>query len=128
MAACIATSERGVNAQEGCYSGRVVADFVCGYETRAAGDETLLAFLPHFVIVVIPCESTWQLDPPASGHIGLAQFSAGTWAMAARTPDADPYDAFEQGYAVAEWTARLLAEGSHPASRGGWLGTWYGCS
>ena len=73
----------------------------------------------HFVQVVIPCESSWRLDPPGF-WLGLVQFDPDTWAKARRHPDADYRDPFEQGWAVATW----INAGVDPAGTGGWAGCW----
>ena len=87
------------------------ADFARGYED--AGGPT--ALLDHFIHVVIPCESGWDLDP-SGAHVSAAQFSPDTWARARRTPDADSTDPYEVGFAVGSWL-RMITE---PGGRGGW--------
>ncbi len=93
----------------------LVERFLAGY--RAAGGPPELE--QHFVERVIPCESSWRVDPPGS-HLGLAQFHLGTWRLSAR-PGADYRDPFEQGYAVARW----LASGIDPGTTAGWPVCWH---
>lgn len=92
----------------------IAAVFIAGY--RDAGGRP--AWEGNFINIVIPCESDWQLDPPGY-YLGLAQFNPWTWAAAGGGDYTDPY---LQGHHVAVWSNRV-----DPASRGGWLGTWYGC-
>jgi len=70
------------------------------------------------VNVVVPCESSWRLDP-LGYYLGLAQFHPDTWERAGGGDYRDPY---LQGDHVAVWSNLV-----DPHSRGGWLGTWHGC-
>lgn len=79
----------------------IQARFRCGYRERAESAPWLLGLEEHVVERVIPCESRWRLDPGNPRYLGLGQFLPSTWAAAARSPDADPFDPFEQGWAVA---------------------------
>lgn len=75
--------------------------FIGGY--LAAG--VLPDLLPHFVDVVIPCESGWRIDP-GGFHLGLAQFNPDSWArVAARTGYWDWRDPWQHGYNVAVWAS-----------------------
>ncbi len=72
--------------------------------SRAGGGER--QWESHWVNDVIPCESGWEVDPPGY-HLGLAQFTPGTWASARNSVGADYRDPWEQGYAVARWMATI---------------------
>lgn len=90
------------------------AEFRRGY--RAAGGDP--DWEGHVVNVVIPCESSWNVDP-GGPHLGLAQFSEDTWAKASR-PGADYRDPYEQGWAVATWMG-MIADWDTTA---GWPRCW----
>lgn len=94
------------------------ARFVAGYE-QAQGDPNYLGA----ALVTVYCESRWILDP-GGAHLGLAQFTQDSWEKARRAPDADPYDAFEQGWAVARWISLIYP--THPKSLAGWAYCWPG--
>src|SRR6185503_3521007 len=96
----------------------VPEQFFCGYRARANGDPYLLQLEPR-VDRMIFCESGWQLYPPASGFLSLAQASPPTWAANAR-PGADPFDPFEQGWFTANLITRV-----DPGSTGGWPVCWH---
>lgn len=58
--------------------------------------------LEHFVHVVVPCESKWNVSAVSGGgHLGLAQFSASSWERAGGGDWRDPY---QQGANVARWS------------------------
>ncbi len=96
------------------------AQFRCGYEVRAQGDPYLLG-LEDDAVVMVGCESRWLLDPGPRAVLGLAQLEATyTWPSSRRAPDASPFDAWEQGYAVASWLAQI----ADPAGSSGWASCW----
>lgn len=61
---------------------------------------------------VIQCESLW--NPLATGgHLGLAQFAAGTWAtISADTGLTDWTDPYSQGFNMAAWAMRFANPGA----------------
>jgi hypothetical protein len=94
----------------------VVSEFTRGYRDGGGPPE----YEEHFVSVVIPCESGWQLDP-VGYHAGLAQFAPSTWSKcAAANPGADYRSPWWQGYCVAWW----VNQGVDPAGTGGWASCW----
>lgn len=97
----------------GCNGPGTVEEFFCGYRDRAAGDVRLLQLEP-LVYVNVQCESRWLLAPPPNGFHGLNQFTTGTWLANARA-GADPYDAYEQGWATANLISKI-----DPRSTEGW--------
>jgi hypothetical protein len=86
-------------------------EFRRGYRD-ASGPEALLE---HFIANVIPCESDWNLQPKGQ-HVSAAQFSADSWVKARRSPDSDPTNPYEVGFAVGRWL-NLISE---PGSSAGW--------
>ncbi len=69
---------------------------------------------------MVQCESTWRLDP-GGYHLGLAQFSPGTWAtVSAITGLAGPYNPYHQGYNVAVWSSMVS-----PGTTAGWPYCWW---
>jgi len=75
----------------------------------------------HFIETVIPCESSWRLDPEGY-HLGLAQFHPETWrivsSISGRTDWRSGYD---QGYNVAIWLTLI----DDPGGTGGWPQCWW---
>jgi hypothetical protein len=87
-----------------CDTEDIHARFKCGFRDRAEAAPWLLALEEHVAGAdggVIFCESRWRLDPGNPSYLGLGQFAPRTWRVAARHPDADPFDPYEQGWAVA---------------------------
>jgi hypothetical protein len=70
-------------------------EFIRGYQEAGGAP----ALLDHFLNVVIPCESGWQVNP-GGYHLGLAQFAPDSWAAAG---GGDPFDAYQQGANTARW-------------------------
>ena len=69
---------------------------------------------------MVQCESSWRLDPDGY-HLGLAQFSPGTWVtVSAITGLADPYNPYHQGYNVAVWASMVS-----PGTTAGWPYCWW---
>ncbi len=69
---------------------------------------------------MVQCESSWQLDP-GGYHLGLAQFSPGTWTtVSAITGFSDPYNPYHQGYNVAVWSSMVS-----PGTTAGWPYCWW---
>ena len=69
---------------------------------------------------MLQCESSWQIDP-GGYHLGLAQFSPGTWAtVSAITGFTDPYNPYHQGYNVAVWSSMI-----RPGTTAGWPYCWW---
>jgi hypothetical protein len=84
-------------AGRGADVGDARSEFIRGY-TDAAGDMQLLG---HFLDVVIPCESRWDVGAvSAGGHLGLVQFAADSWAKAG---GGDWRSAYQQGANTARW-------------------------
>lgn len=94
------------------------ARFVAGYEA-VGGDSNLLGE----ALSMVYCESRWVADP-GGAHLGYAQFTQGSWEKARRAPDANPYDAYEQGWAVARWISLIYP--MPPKSSAGWAVCWPG--
>ncbi len=68
---------------------------------------------------MVRCESSWQIDP-GGYHLGLAQFSPGTWANVSGITDlALPYNPYHQGYNVAVWSSMIS-----PGTTAGWPYCW----
>ena len=118
--AVVAVAVVGLGLGSGVYADelQVREQFRAGYEARANGNPYLLSLENHVENHVIPCESGWNMDPPGD-YLGLAQFDPGTWQKARRAPDSDYRDAWEAGYAVANWISMI----DDPAGRAGW-GCW----
>ncbi len=68
---------------------------------------------------MVQCESSWRLDPDGY-HLGLAQFSPGTWTTVSAITDlALPYNPYHQGYNVAVWSSMIS-----PGTTAGWPYCW----
>lgn len=94
-----------------------VSSFLAGYDAFDRGNPAW--WREHFVTVVIPCESSWRLDPPGA-YLGLAQFDPRTWAQAAEvTGYTDWRDPYHQGVNVAYWASVV-----DPSGYGGWWECW----
>ena len=88
--------------------------FFQGY--RDAGGQ----FPEERIDAMVQCESSWQLDPDGY-HLGLAQFSPGTWAtVSAITAFTDPYNPYHQGSNVAVWSSMIS-----PGTTAGWPYCWW---
>ncbi len=71
------------------------------------------------IAAMIQCESKWVIDP-VGYHLGLAQFSPGSWAtVSAITGLADWTSAYAQGYNTAVWASLV-----DPGSSAGWPYCW----
>lgn len=93
----------------------VAGQFLEGY--RAGGGDP---YWEAHLIDVIQCETEWRLDSPGI-HLGLAQFTLGTWVQARCSPEADYRDPYEQGCAVARWMSMI----GQPGSSEGWPTCWW---
>ncbi len=72
------------------------------------------------IAAMIQCESSWRVNPPGS-HLGLAQFSPGTWAtVSGITGFADLYNPFHQGFNTATWASMVS-----PGTTAGWPYCWW---
>ena len=88
--------------------------FFLGYRD-AAGQ-----YPEELIDAMVLCESSWRIDPRGY-HLGLAQFSPGTWAtVSAITGLADPYNPYHQGYNVAVWSSMIS-----PGTTAGWPYCWW---
>jgi len=90
--------------------------FIRGYRDGGGNSE----WEEHFVNVVIPCESKWDVNVvnSMSGAKGIAQFIDSTWAAAGGGDWRDPY---QQGRNVASWSSMV-----DPSGAGGWQERWRG--
>ncbi len=104
---------------DGQRSGRIICtyDWDCFFQGyRDAGGQ----YPEGRIDAMVQCESSWQLDP-GGYHLGLAQFSPGTWAtVSAITGFTDPYNLYHQGYNVAVWSSMIS-----PGTTAGWPYCWW---
>ena len=94
----------------------LVVEFARGYADAGGPPE----LIDHLVYNVIPCESGWQVEPPYSGFLGLAQFHPDTWARAGGGDWRDPY---QQGANVATWIRLIGVDAAGTAA--GWPHCWW---
>ncbi len=104
---------------DGQRSGRIICtyDWDCFFQGyRDAGGQ----YPKGLIDAMVQCESSWRLDPDGY-HLGLAQFSPGTWAtVSAITSFTDPYNPYHQGYNVAVWSSMVS-----PGTTAGWPYCWW---
>lgn len=96
--------------------------FFEGYRSAGGNPEYEQRLLNH----VIPCESGWQIDPGNPMYLGMGQFTPGTWESYSRFgADTDPFDSWEQGWAVANLIGDLEDRGVSSGSSSGWPVCWW---